>query len=177
VRGRTERVVPHPAPDLNRPAVISLYEVHECTVDAKGRVLLPGVFKKQLGKAAQRGFVIKRSIFSPSLDFYPLVTWNALASGVQELSPFVRKNVEFIRLFHAGVKSASLDGSGRFLIPRNLLDYAGIKKDIVMSSVTDHIEIWDKRRYEKFLKDNSHRIEKLTEEVMGNKKRGGPDGQ
>jgi MraZ protein len=154
--------------------VINLYEVHESTVDAKGRVLLPGVFKKQLGKAAAQGFVIKRSIFSRSLDLYPMATWKSLAAEVQKLNRFVKKNVEFIRLFNAGVKSASLDKAGRFLIPPDLLDHAGIKKDIVLSSATDRIEIWDKKSYEKFLKENGGRFEHLTEDVMGNPT-GGPN--
>ncbi len=154
--------------------MINLYEVHECTIDEKGRVLLPRTFRNQLGKHADKGFVIKRSIFSKSLDLYPASTWNHMVSGVQKLNRFVKKNVEFIRLFNAGVREAGMDKSGRFLIPRDLMRYAGLKKNLVMSSATDHIEIWDKSRYEKFMRDNSNRFEKLAEEVMGQTS-AGPD--
>jgi len=139
--------------------------------------MLPAPFKKQLGKAIRKGFIVKRGIFSKSLELYPMDTWNEMIKEVHKLNRFVKKNVEFIRMFNAGVKSLNLDASSRFLIPKDLLDYAGIKKDIVMSSATDRIEIWDKKTYEKFIKDNSGRFEGLTEDVMGNIQPGKPDGK
>jgi MraZ protein len=90
-----------------------------------------------------------------------------MVAEVHKLNRFVKKNVEFIRLFNAGVREAGMDKNGRFLIPRELMRYAGLTKNLVMSSATDHIEIWDKKRYEKFMRDNSERYEQLAEEVMG----------
>lgn len=157
--------------------MINLYEVHESTVDAKGRIMLPAAYKKQLDKVLRKGFIIKRSIFSKSLALYPMSTWNEMMREVNKLNRFVKKNVEFIRMFNYGVKSVALDNNNRFLVLKDLLDYAGIKKDIVMSSASDHIEIWDKKTYERFIKDNSEYFEKLTEEVMGNINPGSSDGK
>ncbi len=41
----------------------SLFGVYECSADAKGRVMLPVAFKKQLTKELADGFILKRSIF------------------------------------------------------------------------------------------------------------------
>ena len=61
-----------------------------------------------------------------------------------------------------------LDSSGRFLIPRDLVDFADISKDIVISSSVNIIEIWDKNSYEKVLQDSAIDFAELAEDVMGN---------
>lgn len=148
--------------------MINLFGVFECSADAKGRIMLPIAFKKQLAAVSEQGFVIKRSIFSKSLELYPVNTWSEMVKEVNKLNRFVKKNVEFIRMFNYGVKSIELDNNGRILIPKDLVDFAGIKKDIVMAAATDRIEIWDRKTYEKFIKDNTGDFDKLAEDVMGN---------
>jgi MraZ protein len=150
-----------------KKAMISLFGVYECSADAKGRVMLPAAFKKQLAEVLKQGFVIKRSIFSKSLELYPLGTWNEMVKEVNKLNRFVKKNVEFIRIFNYGVKSMELDDNLRMLIPKDLVQFSGIKKDVVLAAATDRIELWDKKAYEKFIKENSVDFDKLAEDVMG----------
>lgn len=147
--------------------MISLFGVYECSADAKGRIMLPAAFKKQLADVLKKGFVIKRSIFSKSLELYPIGTWEEMVKDVNKLNRFVKKNVEFIRMFNYGVKAVDLDDNLRMLIPKDLVHFAGIKKDVVLAAATDRIELWDKRSYEKFVKDNSSDFDKLAEDVMG----------
>jgi MraZ protein len=147
--------------------MISLFGVYECSADAKGRIMLPGAFQKQLTEVLKKGFVIKRSIFSKSLELYPMGTWHEMVKDVNKLNRFVKKNVEFIRMFNYGVKALELDDSSRILIPKDLVQFAGIKKDVVLAAATDRIELWDRRAYEKFVKENSADFDKLAEDVMG----------
>ena len=42
------------------------------------------------------------------------------------------------------------DTASRILIPKNLMDHAGLKKDIVLVSALNKIEIWDKQQYQQF---------------------------
>ena len=86
---------------------------------------------------------------------------------MNKLNRFKKKNVDFIRIFNAGAKSIELDGSGRILLPKDLLTFAGISKNIVMSAAVNIIEIWDKDRYEKTINDASIDFGSLAEEVMG----------
>lgn len=144
-----------------------LFGVYECSADAKGRVMLPIAFKKQLSKDIKKGFVMKRSIFSKSLELYPMATWNEMVKEVNKLNKFVKKNVEFIRMFNYGVVPVDLDASGRLLISKDLATFSGIKKNIVMAAAGDRIEIWDKNSYEKFIKSGTDNFEKLAEDVMG----------
>ena len=69
----------------------------------------------------------------------------------------------------AGVKTVELDSTGRLLIPRDLISYAMIKKEIVLASVVNKIEIWDKAEYEKAVDYDPDEFADLAEEVMGSK--------
>ena len=154
---------------------INLFGTYECTADAKGRVMIPGAVKDQLKSVIRKGFVIKQSIFSKSLELYPVSSWGELSSQVNRLNKFVKKNVEFIRMFNYGVRAVELDSSARFLIPSDLAGFAGIKKDVVMVAQQDRLEIWDKRAYDKFIKENNSRFEDLAQDVMGGVSSDGPD--
>ena len=68
---------------------------------------------------------------------------------INTLNRFKKKNNDFIRRFTAGVKLVELDATGRILIPKDLVEFASIKKQVVMSSSVNIIEIWDKVKYEK----------------------------
>jgi len=141
---------------------------YECKVDAKGRLLLPAPLKKQLASSLQDGFVLKRSVFQPCLELYPMAEWTILMNKVNKLNRFVKKNNDFIRRFTAGVKVVEIDALGRLLVPKDLVVFASISKDIVLSSAVNIVEIWDKELYEKSIDDATIDFADLAEDVMGN---------
>ena len=142
---------------------------YECKADVKGRFMFPVAFKAQLEKMLPDGFVIKRSIFRKCLELYPMAEWDLESKRINSLNRFVKKNVDFIRKFMAGVKTVELDTAGRLLIPKDLISYAMIKKEIVLASVVNKIEIWDKAEYEKAVDYDPDEFADLAEEVMGSK--------
>lgn len=148
--------------------MINLIGTYECKADAKGRVMLSSAFKKQLFTVLQEGFVIKRAVFQPCLELYPMQEWTLMMQKINQLNRFKKKNNDFIRRFTAGVKMVDLDATGRILIPKDLCDFAGIQKQLVMSSSVNIIEIWDKKKYEKAIDDAAVDFADLAEEVMGN---------
>jgi MraZ protein len=113
------------------------------------------------------GFVIKRSVFQPCLELYPMEEWNLLMQKMNRKNRFKKKNNDFIRRFSAGVKPVEIDATGRLLIPKNLVAIAGISKEVVLSSAINIIEIWDKDSYEKVLDETAENFAELAEEVMG----------
>lgn len=137
-------------------------------MDAKGRLMISSAFKKQLSSVLQDGFVVKRSVFQSCLELYPLEEWNLVMSKVNKLNRFVKKNNDFIRRFTAGVKIVEVDASGRILIPKDLCQFAGLSKELVLSSAVNIIEIWDKGEYEKVIDEAVVDFADLAEEVMGN---------
>ncbi|MDP2541649.1 division/cell wall cluster transcriptional repressor MraZ [Tenacibaculum discolor] len=148
--------------------MINLIGTYECKVDAKGRLMMSSAFKKQLSYVLQEGFVIKRSVFQSCLELYPMQEWNLMMAKINKLNRFVKKNNDFIRRFTAGVKMVDVDASGRILIPKDLCQFAGIEKQVVLSSAVNIIEIWDKDKYEKVIDDAVVDFAELAEEVMGN---------
>lgn len=150
--------------------MVNLIGTYESKADAKGRLLLSVALKKQLTPVLQEGFVIKRSVFQPCLELYPMSEWNAMMSKVNTLNRFVKKNNDFIRRFTAGVKIVELDSLGRLLIPKDLQVFAAINKNVVFSSAVNIIEIWDKDKYEKAIDDATIDFADLAENVMGNVK-------
>ena len=146
---------------------INLIGVHDCKLDAKGRVLLPSGLKKQLLPMLDSGFVLKRAVFQPCLELYPMEEWEKLMQHVNKLNRFNRKNNDFVRRFTAGVKVVELDTTGRLLIPKDLVAFAGIQKELVLSSAISIVEIWDKEKYEKAIDDAASDFADLAEEVMG----------
>ena len=148
--------------------MVNLIGTYECKADVKGRLMLPVAIKKQLQTVLQDGFVLKRSVFQPCLELYPMKEWNTLMEGVNKLNRFKKKNNDFIRRFTAGVKIIELDVSGRLLIPKDLHSFAGITKEVVVASAVNIIEIWDKNKYEKAIDDATGDFADLAEEVMGN---------
>lgn len=147
--------------------MVNLIGTYECKADVKGRLMLPSPMKKQLTTVIPEGFVLKRAVFQPCLELYPMSEWNMLMQKVNKLNRFVKKNNDFIRRFTAGVKMVELDSSGRLLIPKDLHSFAGISKEVVLSSAVNIIEVWDKKRYEKAIDDAAVDFAELAEDVMG----------
>ena|SRR5690606_13817738 len=130
--------------------------------------MLPVALKSQMSPVLNDGFVLKRSVFQSCLELYPMAEWNLLMQKVNKKNRFKKKTDDFIRLFTAGVKVVEIDATGRLLIPKNLVDIAGITKEVVLSSAVNIIEIWDKDSYEKVLEETAGDFASLAEEVMGN---------
>lgn len=147
--------------------MINFIGTYECKADAKGRFMMPVALKKQLAPILQDGFVLKRAVFQPCLELYPMSQWNEMMARINKLNRFNKKNNDFIRRFTAGVKTVEIDASGRLLVPKDLIQIAGISKEITLSSAINIIEIWDKQKYEKAIDDATVDFAALAEEVMG----------
>jgi len=144
-----------------------LIGTYECKIDVKGRLLIPSAFKKQLAPVIPKGFVLKRAVFQNCLELYPLDQWEELIKKVNSLNRFKKKNNDFIRRFTAGVKFIELDGNGRLLIPKDLIEISNINREVTLSTSVNIIEIWDKSSYEKAIADSRDDFAQLAEDVMG----------
>lgn len=140
---------------------------YECKIDAKGRLMVPAPLKKQL-PSLESGFVLKRSVFDKCVELWPKSEWDVMMLKINGLNRFVKKNNDFIRKFMAGVKMVEVDDTGRLLITKDLIDFAGISKDLVLTSKVNIIEIWDKELYEQSISGDDMDFADLAEEVMGN---------
>jgi len=140
-----------------------------CRVDAKGRFMLPVVFKNQLADLLQEGFIMKQSIHNPCLELYPKSTWNELYRKIMsKLNRFKKEDRSFIRTYSAGTKVIEIDSAGRILIPHDLARFAGITGDIVVAAMMDCMEVWDKTRYDSEIIETQDMMPELAEKLLGN---------
>lgn len=141
---------------------------YEVRLDAKGRFLLPSGFKKQIpGETAP--FVLNRG-FEKCLSLYTNQSWEPLFKKLSQLNDFDPEVRKFKRYFLNGATPVELDTAGRILIPKNLMEYAGLEKDIVLVSAIDKIEIWDKAKYQEFFDSFSpESFSDLAKQVMVSK--------
>ena len=155
---------------ISNQKMMNLIGTYECKTDVKGRFMMPSSLKKQLNLVESLGdvFVLKRSVFNNCLELYPMKEWESMVSQVNKLNRFVKKNNDFIRSYMSGLKILEIDSTGRILIPKDLISFAGISKNLVLASSVNMIEIWDKNQYEETVKESLVDFGSLAEEVMGN---------
>ena len=153
-------------PLLRNFNMTNLVGVYDCKVDDKGRILFPSVLKKKLQSIVDEGFIIKKSSFADCLEIYPMSEWNRLIAKIEQRNQFSKKIDTYKRLFMYSHKEVYLDGSSRFLIPKDLMELLKLGKDIVLASAVNKIEIWDKSKYEEEM-NREVDFESLSDDVMG----------
>ena len=137
---------------------------YEVAIDAKGRFLLPSGFRKQLAEGTGERFVVNRG-FENCLSIYTMDTWTAISDKINRLNDFKPNVREFKRLFLNGATIVEVDSADRILLPKQLQEYAGIKKDAVLSAQGNKVELWDKDTYYNYLREHTGGFSKLAEEV------------
>lgn len=146
--------------------MLNLLGEYDLRLDAKGRLSFPAGLRKQLDGELQRGFVINRDVFKRCLVLYPMSEWEQTQAMMQRLNRFVERNLEFIRRFMNGATQVELDSSDRLLLPKPLMEHAGIGKDLKMVALGDRIEIWGKEEHARMLREKVD-LSALAEDVMG----------
>jgi len=139
---------------------------YEVAIDAKGRFLLPAGLRKQLPEGAGERFVMNRG-FESCLVLYTMDVWQVLSAKMNKLNDFNQKERAFKRLFLNGASIVELDSAGRMLLPKNLMEYASLSKEMILAAQGNKVELWDKEAYQNYMKQNVGGLSLLAEEVGG----------
>ena len=139
----------------------------EAKTDAKGRAFLPAVFRKVLNASGEESLVLRKDIFEPCLVLYPESVWNKRMDALRNrLSRWSRRDQMIYRQYVTDVEMITLDGNGRFLIPKRYLKMANIDQQIRFTGMDDCIEIWaNGENNEPFM--SAEEFSKAMEETMG----------
>lgn len=154
--------------------MLNLIGEFDSRLDAKGRLVLPAVLRKQLGKEADAGFVMNRDVHAPCLVLYPNSVWEKTSQKLRRLNRFVKANAEFVRRFNAGATPVAPDPTGRMLLPYALVKSAQLGADIKLLGSDDRIEVWDAKVYDQW-RSEAVDMSSLSDQVMG--ALGNEDGQ
>ena len=116
----------------------------EAKTDAKGSVFLPAVFRKELQAFCEERLVLRKDIFQSCLVLYPESVWNQQIDILrQRLNRWNKDEWQLFRQFVSDVEPVSLDGNGRFLIPKRYMKLANIEQTVKFIGIDDTIEIWN----------------------------------
>ena len=119
----------------------------EAKTDAKGRAFLPAAFRKVLQTEGEERLVLRKDVFQPCLVLYPESVWNEQMDQMRaRLNRWNRQHQLVFRQFVSEVELLTLDGNGRFLIPKRYQRMADIEQDIKFVGMGDTIEIWSSKK-------------------------------
>ncbi|MBQ9640873.1 MAG: division/cell wall cluster transcriptional repressor MraZ [Bacteroidaceae bacterium] len=136
--------------------------------DAKGRVFLPVAFRKVLEAAGESRMVLRTDLFQPCLVLYPESVWNATIDDLKlKLSPYKREHQNVLRQYVADAEPIELDNSGRILITKRKLEFAGITSDVRFLALDERIEVWNKEALEKLIEEESSGLGDTLEALLG----------
>ena len=136
------------------------------SIDSKGRVSIPVRLRKYLNAEANETFVMTRGT-AKCIDLYPMDQWKELvAEKLNKLNSFNPQEAMFIRMFLQEAAEDALDPQARLLIPKNLIDYAAIQKDVFIIGAVKKIEIWNPEIYDKYIQENLAQYAEIAKEVM-----------
>lgn len=143
---------------------------YESKLDAKGRLVLPARIKAQLpdlSAADNEGTeLVLRKGFETCLILYPMVEFKKVFSKISGLSEFNEEYRTLQRNFFSGTATVELDNNGRFLIPKNMLTYAQLERDLVLVGMGNKVEIWNPTLYEKYLIKDASELSKLAQKHL-----------
>ena len=135
------------------------------SVDSKGRINIPARLRKYVSTEANDTFVVTRG-YDQCLYLYPLDEWTRLELEIRQLSSTNPKHRFFKRKLLEWATESQLDGQFRIMIPKDLLQFAGIENDVLIIGVLDHIEVWNPRIYEAYLKTQDESYETVAQTVL-----------
>ena len=138
----------------------------EAKMDAKGRAFLPAVYRKRLQAGGEERLVLRKDVFQPCLVLYPESVWNEQMDALrQRLNRWNKQHQQVFRQFVSEVELLTLDGSGRFLVPKRYLRMADIDQDVKFVGMGDTIEIWSCQQAEQH-QMNPEDFSEALEELM-----------
>lgn len=141
------------------------YGEYQHALDKKGRLILPARIRETAKSNYIEKFYVTRGL-DKCLFLFSEDEWRAQETKFKSL-PFTKKEARrFNRLFFSGAVEVVPDGQGRILIPKYLKDYAGIKKDVVVTGVSNRIEVWDSEAWNEFYKESVDSFEDTAEKLV-----------
>ena len=133
---------------------------YEHSLDAKGRLIMPAKLRIDMGEK----FIATKGL-DGCLFAFSQNEWLNFETILKAL-PLSDKNARnFVRFFLSGATECEIDKQGRFLIPSNLRDFAGLEKEVVIIGVLNKIEIWSKDRWLKYSKEENLQADEIAERM------------
>lgn len=126
---------------------------HLRTLDEKVRLAIPKPFRDLLTQGASPEVVIAPET-EQALALFSVERFQQRADEVRAQSGNSQKLKTYLRLYFSQAATVEIDKQGRIRIPERLVEFAGLRQDVVLLGVNDHVELWDQGRWDGFLADH-----------------------
>jgi MraZ protein len=138
-------------------------------IDDKQRIAIPKRVRDtfQIGDGPRLVFVAPGT--DQSLVIYSEEGFARLADQLSAASPTGQDVRAFSRVFFSQAQQLEIDGQGRIRIPPDLARHAGLEKEVVLVGVRDHMELWDRARWESYLEQRRSQYDQLAERAFPQK--------
>lgn len=131
-------------------------------IDEKNRLVLPTRYREELG------YIFYMVLdFDKCLSFYPSEIYKKKAEKINSLDDFSSAARSVKRVFFANSFDLSMDKQGRIQLPKIMTDKVGIKKEVVVVGMSDHLEIWDSEVYRNNEVNEEDNYSTLASELIG----------
>jgi MraZ protein len=133
---------------------------YQHVVDNKSRVLISNKLRNQIDadKHGSSFYLVLGA--NGILCLYPEKYFEHIALAVAPGATAPDETVAFERISFALASKVELDGQGRLLLNESLRKRAGLKDQITLIGVRDHIELWNSESWEQYLADNMAQYQK-----------------
>lgn len=138
-----------------------LLGTHTPKLDDKGRVILPAKFREDLAG----GIVVTRGQ-ERCLYVFSTAEFEAMHGRIRQAPLSNKQARDFLRLFLSGASAEMPDSQNRITLPGHLRQYAGLEKELVITGVGAHAEIWDASAWNDYLEGNEASYADLEQEVI-----------
>ena len=138
-----------------------LLGTHTPKLDDKGRVILPAKFREDLAG----GIVVTRGQ-ERCLYVFSTAEFEAMHDRIRQAPLSNKQARDFLRLFLSGASAEMPDSQNRITLPAPLRQYAGLEKELVVTGVGAHAEIWDATAWNTYLESNEESYADLEQEVI-----------
>ena len=130
------------------------------SLDEKGRLVIPKKMREELGNKI---FIMKG--FDGALAIYQESAYGKVMEELEKYSFNKKENRDYLRLKLASIVDLDVDKMGRVQLPVAILGKYHINKDVVVLGAGDHIEVWDKARYEEYISSIEDNYEDIAERL------------
>ncbi len=134
---------------------------HTPRLDEKGRLILPAKYRDQMSD----GLVVTRGQ-ERCLFIYPMDEFVKVAQGMQAAPTTNRSARDYLRVFLSGASDEVPDRQGRFTIPANLRQYAGLDREVTVIGAGSRLEVWDSADWNAYLAASEQSFADIAEEVV-----------
>lgn len=155
-----------PADDDTEDINMSLTGTYYRTLDEKQRLAVPKRLREELTEEKSQVLFVAPET-EQVLGLYSTRQFQRRAESLAESLPRQASLRNYQRLYYSQAEQLEVDSQGRIRLPERLLEFAGLQQEVVLLGVHNHVELWDRGRWQRFLDQHTNGFDLLADAAMG----------